>query len=74
MQALRGGKFKIHGNINQTISLLSQSLNETAPLKVNLKRRLQFKSNALSLTVRDRIKLLKLQFGSQRYKEEGIMY
>ena len=67
MQALRGRQFKIHGNINQTISLLSRSLNETAPLKVNLKRRLQYKSNTLSLIVRDRIKLLKLQFGSQRW-------
>ena len=67
MQALRGRQFKIHGNINQTISLLSRSLNETAPLKVNLKRRLQYESNTLSLIVRDRIKLLKLQFGSQRW-------
>lgn len=83
MQAPRGKQFKIHGNIvnvpadvSNTVSMLPQLPNETATIKVNLKRRLQYKSSALSLTVRPN-KVVKaanwLINNSNLYKEEGIV-
>ena len=59
MQAPRGKQFKINGNIvnvpadiTNTVSMLPRLPDETGTIKVNLKRRLQYKSSALSLNVR----------------------
>ena len=59
IQAPRGKQFKISGNIvnvpadiTTTASMLPRLPNETATIKVNLKRKLQYKSSALSLNVR----------------------
>ena len=58
MQAPRGKQLKINGNIvnvpadvSHTVSMLPRLPNETGTIKVNLKRRLQYKSSALSLNV-----------------------
>ena len=66
MQAPRGKQLKIRGNIvnvpadvSSTVGMLPRLPEETATIKVNLKRRLQYKSSALSLTVRQ-IKLSQL--------------
>lgn len=83
MQAPRGRQFKIHGNIvnvpadvTNTVSMLPRLPNQTATIKVNLKRRLQYKSNALSLTVRPN-KVIEAAIwlinNSNLYKEEGIV-
>ena len=73
MQAPRGKQFKRHGNIvnvstdvSDTVRMLLRLPNETATVKVNLKRGLQYKSSALSLTVR-------LSNSSNLYKEEGVV-
>lgn len=82
MQAPRGKQLKIHGNIvnvpadvGNSVSLLPRLPYETATIKVNLKRRLQYKSNALSLTVRPN-KVVEAAIwlinNSDLYKEEGI--
>ena len=59
MQAPRGKPFKINGNIvnvpadvTNSVSLLPQLPNEECTIKVNLKRKLQYKSSVLSLNVR----------------------
>ena len=59
MQAPRGKQFKINGNIvnvpadiTNTVRMLLRLPDETGTIKVNLKRRLQYKSSALSLNVR----------------------
>ena len=59
MQAPRGRQLKIHGNIvnvpadvTHTVSMLPRLPSETGTIKVNLKRKLQYKSSALSLNVR----------------------
>ena len=59
MQAPRGKQLKINGNIvnvaadiTTTVSMLPRLPDETGTIKVNLKRRLQYKSSALSLNVR----------------------
>ena len=59
MQAPRGKQLKINGNIvnvpadvANTVSMLPRLPSETSTIKVNLKRRLQYKSSALSLNVR----------------------
>ena len=59
MQAPRGRQLKINGNIVNvpadvvnTVSMLPRLPNETSTIKVNLKRKLQYKSSALSLNVR----------------------
>ena len=59
MQAPRGRQLKINGNIVNvpadvvnTVNMLPRFPNETSTIKVNLKRRLQYKSSALSLNVR----------------------
>ena len=59
MQAPRGKQFKINGNIvnvpadvADTVTMLPRLPNETSTIKVNLKRKLQYKSSALSLNVR----------------------
>ena len=59
MQAPRGRQFKIHGNVvnvpaevSETVNMLPRLPSETGTIKVNLKRRLQYKSSALSLNIR----------------------
>ena len=55
MQAPRGKQLKIHGNIvnvTSTVSMLPRLPSETGTIKVNLKRKLQYKSSAMSLNVR----------------------
>ncbi|CAB4001923.1 Hypothetical predicted protein, partial [Paramuricea clavata] len=59
MQAPRGGQLKITGNvvnvqadIFDTVNMLHRLPQDTATIKVQLKRRLQYNSSALSLNVR----------------------
>ena len=61
MQAPKGKQLKMHhGNIANvpadhvtiTVSMLPQLRNETGTIKVNSKRKLQYKSSAMSLNVR----------------------
>lgn len=81
MQAPRGGQLKINGNIVNvpadvinTVNVLPRFPNETSTIKVNLKRRLQYKSSALSLNVRPN-KVAEaakwLVNNSNLYKDEG---
>ena len=58
MQAPRGRQLKINGNsvnvpadVVNTVNMLPRFPNENSTIKVNLKRRLQYKSSALSLNV-----------------------
>ena len=58
-QAPRGRQFKIQGNIvnvpaevSDTVNMLPRLPSQTGTIKVNLKRKLQYKSSALSLNVR----------------------
>lgn len=58
-QAPRGRQLKITGNVvnvpanvNSTVNMLPRLLNETGATKVQLKRRLQYKSSALSPNIR----------------------
>ena len=82
MQAPRGKQFKINGNIvnvdiTNTVSMLPRLPDETGTIKVNLKRRLQYKSSALSLNVRPH-KVVQaanwLVNNSNLYREEGISF
>ena len=84
MQAPRGRQLKIHGNIvnvpadvTHTVSILPRSPSETGTIKVNLKRKLQYKSSALSLNVRPH-KVVEaadwLMTNSSLYKDEGISF
>ena len=58
-QAPRGGQLKITGNVvnvpadvNSTVNMLPRLADDTCTIKVQLKRRLQYKSSALSLNIR----------------------
>ena len=84
MQAPRGKQLKINGNIvnvpadvANTVSMLPRLPSETSTIKVNLKRRLQYKSSALSLNVRPH-KVAEcakwLVNNGDLYKEEGISF
>ena len=84
MQAPRGRQLKINGNIvnvpadiSNTISMLPRLPDETGTIKVNLKRKLQYKSSALSLNVRPH-KVVQaanwLLNNSSLYREEGITF
>ena len=84
MQAPRGKQLKIQGNIVNvpaavvsTISMLPRLPSETNTIKVNLKRRLQYKSSALSLNVRPN-KVAEaakwLVDNSNLYKDEGVTF
>ena len=82
MQAPRGRQFKIHGNVvnvpaevSDTVNMLPRLPSETGTIKVNLKRRLQYKSSALSLNVRPQkvVQAANWLIGnSSLYKQEGI--
>ena len=59
MQAPQGNQLKIKGNVvnvpadvNSTVNMLPRLQEENGTIKVQLKRRLQYKSSALSLNVR----------------------
>ena len=84
MQAPRGKQLKINGNIvnvpadvANTVSMLPRLPDETGTIKVNLKRKLQYKSSALSLNVRPH-KVVQaanwLVNKSSLYREEGITF
>ena len=58
-QAPRGGQLKITGNVvnvpadvNSTVNMLPRLADDTCTIKVQLKRRLQYKSSALSSNIR----------------------
>ena len=81
-QAPRGGQLKITGNVvnvpadvSNTVSMLPRLSHETGIIKVHLKRRLQYKSSALSLNVRPH-KVMQaaawLVNTSALYQEQGI--
>jgi hypothetical protein len=84
MQAPRGRQLKINGNIvnvpadvANTVNMLPRLPNETSTIKVNLKRKLQYKSSALSLNVRPN-KVAEagrwLVNNGDLYKDEGITF
>ena len=84
MQAPRGRQLKINGNIVNipadvvnTVNMLPRFPNDTSTIKVNLKRRLQYKSSALSLNVRPN-KVAEaakwLVNNGNLYKDEGITF
>lgn len=83
MQAPRGKQLKIHGNIvnvpadvSNTVRILPRLPSGTCTIKVNLKRRLQYKSSAVSLNIRPN-KVIEaatwLISNSDLYKEEGVV-
>ena len=84
MQAPRGKQFKISGNVVNvpadvvnTVNTLPRLPNNTGTIKVQLKRRLQYKSSALSLNVRPH-KVFQaatwLTLNSALYQEQGILF
>lgn len=81
-QAPRGRQFKIQGNVvnapaevSDTVNMLPRLPSETGTIKVNLKRKLHYKSSALSLNVRPH-KIVEaanwLISNSSLYRQEGI--
>ena len=84
MQAPRGRQVKIHGNIvnvpadiTHTVSMLRRLQSEASTIKINLKRKLQYNSSALSLNVRPHkvVQAVKwLTANSSLYKDEGIHF
>ena len=84
MQAPRGKQFKINGDIvnvpadiTNTVSMLPRLPDETGTIKVNLKRKLQYKSSALSLNVRPHKAVQATKWlinNSSLYREEGISF
>ena len=82
MQAPRGKQLKINGNVvnvpadvSTTVSMLPRLPHENGTIKVQLKRKLQYKSYALSLNVRSQ-KVIQaatwLANNSALYQQEGI--
>ena len=84
MQAPRGQQLKIHGNIvnvpadvTHTVSMLPRLPSQNATIKINLKRKLQYKSSALSLNVRPYKVIQAAQWlisNSNLYRDEGIVF
>ena len=84
MQAPRGNQFKIKGNVvnvpadvNNTVNVLPRLPQESGTIKVQLKRRLQYKSSALSLNVRPHkiVQAAKwLAANSTLYREQGVSF
>ena len=83
MQAPRGKQLKIKGNVvnvpagvSNTVNMLPRLPHQTGTIKVNLKRKLQYKSAALSLNVRPH-KVFEaaawLAKSSALYQQEGIV-
>ena len=76
MQAPRGKQLKIHGNIVNVPADVTNTVSETGTIKVNLKRKVQYKSSAMSLNVRPHKVVeaaLWLMSNSSLYKDEGIV-
>ena len=84
MQAPRGKQLKINGNVVNvpadvinTVNLLPRLPEQSGTIKVQLKRRLQYKSSALSLNIRPH-KVLQaanwLASSSTLYQEHGIAF
>ena len=84
MQATRRRQLKINGNlvnvpadVTNTVSMLPRLSDQSGTIKVNLKRKLQYKSSALSLNVRPH-KVIQtanwLVNNSTLYREEGITF
>ena len=84
LQAPRGNQFKIKGNVvnvpaevNNTVNMLPRLPQESGTIKVQLKRRLENKSSALSLNVRPN-KIFQaanwLATNSTLYREQGISF
>ena len=84
MQAPRGGQLKINGSIVNvpadvinTANMLTRFPNETSTIKVNLKRRLQYKHSPLLLNARPN-KVAEaakwLDDNGNLYKDEGITF
>ena len=84
MQAPRGRQLKLHGNIVNvpadvihTVSMLPRLQSQTGTIKVNLKRKLQYKSSALSLNVRPHKVVQAAKWlidNSNLYRDEGIVF
>ena len=85
MQAPRGNQFKIKGNVvnvpadvNSTVNVLPRLPQESGTIKVHLKRRLQYKSSALSLNVRPhkivQAALKWLAANSTLHREQGLSF
>ena len=84
LQAPRGNQFKIKGNVvnvpaevNNTVNMLPQMPQESGTIKVQLKRRLEYKSSALSLNVRPNKSFQAanwLATNSTLYREQGISF
>jgi len=82
MQAPRGRQFKIHRNVvnvpaevSNTVNMLPRLPRETGTIKVNLKRKLQYKSSALSRNVRPHKVVQAANWlirNSSLYRQEGI--
>ena len=83
MQAPRANQLKIHGHdvnvpadVSNTVRMLPRLQSQTATIKINLKRKLQYNSSALSLYVRT-YKVVEaadwLINNSSLYKDEGIV-
>jgi len=84
LQAPRGNQFKIKGNVvnvpaevNNTVNMLPRLPQESGTIKVPLKRRLEYKSSALSLNVSPN-KIFQaanwLATNSTLYREQGISF
>ena len=84
LQAPRGKQLKISGNvvnvpadITDTVHILPRVESACGTIKVQLKRKLKYKSSALSLNVRPH-KVFQaakwLSLNSSLYKEEGITF
>ena len=84
MQAPRGKQLKINGNVVNvpadvinTVNLLPRLPEQSGTIKVLLKRRLQYKSSALSLNIRPDKALQAanwLASSSKLYQEQGIAF
>ena len=75
MQARKGKQLNVPADMSSTVGMLPRLPEETATIKVNLNRRLQYKSSVLSLTVRPNNVItaaIWLLNNSDLYKEEGI--
>ena len=84
MQAPRGRQFKINGNVvnvpanvTNTVSMLPRLPDQSGTIKINLKRKLPYKSSALSLNVRPHKAIQAANWlvnNSTSYREEGITF
>ena len=82
MQAPRGKQFKINGNVvnvpadvTNTVNMLPRLPAASGTIKIQLKRRLQYKSSTLSLNVRPNKVLQAVAWlvnNSDLYREQGI--